>query len=135
MTRVTVLSDGVQHVDAISVDGRVLIDAEVLSSVLGWELKPEGLCRDDVCVPVQNVDALFVGSQLDLAAAATALGRPAVTDPDAGLVAIALPSEQRARALEGLRAPSFTLTDLDAREHSLAEWHGLKKLLVAFASW
>ena len=28
-----------------------------------------------------------------------------------------------------------TLPDLDGRLHQLGEWHGRKKLLVAFASW
>ncbi len=135
MERVTVLSDEVHDVEAVFAGDRVLIEPRLLPSVLGWQLKPEGLCRDDVCVPVRDARTLLVGSRLDLTAAAGALGRPSVTDVDAGLVAIALPSEERTRALHGLRAPSFTLADLDGQPHTLAEWHGRKKLLVAFASW
>jgi hypothetical protein len=66
---------------------------------------------------------------------AGALDREAVVDTDARIAAIALPAEQRARALNDLEAPTFTLADLDGRLHDLEEWRGRKKLLVAFASW
>ncbi|MEY2432370.1 MAG: hypothetical protein QOC92_2095, partial [Acidimicrobiaceae bacterium] len=72
---------------------------------------------------------------LDLAAVADALGRPAVVDRDGRVAAIALPSEERLRGLTEQQAPPFTLPDLDGAAHSLAEWRGQKKLLVAFSTW
>ena len=135
MPNVTIISDDTRTVDASVSAGRILLDSDRLPDALGWELKPEGLCRGDSCVPVRDRAALFVGEQLDLAQVAHALGRPAVIDAEAGLAVVALPSEQRRRALDDLVAPAFTLDDLDGNPHTLDEWRGKKKLLVAFASW
>jgi hypothetical protein len=135
MPEITVISDEVRAVDAATTGDRVLLDPDRLPDALGWTLKPEGLCRGDHCVPVGDAGALTVDGRLDLAAVAGALSRPAVVDAEAGLAAVALPSEERHRALDGLRAPGFSLDDLDGGTHRLEEWRGRKKLLVAFASW
>ena len=105
------------------------------SATLGWQLKPEGLCRDDICVPVRDAGSLRVGDRLDVAAVAGALGRPVVIDAAAAMAAMGLDGELRHQALTGLHAPPFSLPDLDGNVHHLAEWRGSKKLLVAFASW
>src|SRR5687768_3079137 len=133
MTLVTVVAEETRQVDATVAGGRVLIDPERLLDALGWELKPEGLCRDEVCVPVRDAGALHVDGRLDLAAVAAVLGRASVVEAEAGIVALALPAEERRRALDGLDAPPFSLPDLDGVSHSLDEWRGRKKLLVAFA--
>jgi hypothetical protein len=135
MATVTIISDEVRSVDAVTTDGRLLVEPARLPDALGWELKPEGLCRGGVCVPVGDVAALSVEGRLDVAAVADALGCLSVVDTGAGMVAVALPAEQRRQALDGLKAPDFTLPDLDGTAHSLAEWRGRKKLLVAFANW
>lgn len=135
MVDVTVISDETSTVDGDVSDGRILVDPTRLAEALGWELKPEGLCRADVCVPVRDPAALFVDGELDLAAVGAALGRPVVVDAPAGLAAVALDGETRRRALTELVAPSFTLPDLDGNLHAFEEWHDRKKLLVAFASW
>lgn len=131
----TVITDEEREVDAIIDGGRLLVHPHDLPAALGWELKPEGLCRDDVCVPVRDRDSLFVGERLDISAVAAALHRPVVVDGDAGIVAVALPSEERRRALSERHAPAFTLPDLDGVLHSLEEWRGRKKLLFAFSTW
>jgi len=51
------------------------------------------------------------------------------------VIALALSPESRLEALRDLRAPEFTLPDLDGEDHALSEWQGKKKLLVTFASW
>ena len=118
------------------IDGaRVLVSPSSLTTALGWTLKPEGLCRDDVCVPVRDRDALRSDDLLDVAAVASALGRQSVVDPGAGLVAVALGTEQRRAALQMLVAPDFELPDLDGTPHRLSEWRGRKRLLHAFSSW
>jgi hypothetical protein len=132
---ITVITDQEHEVAGVIDGDRVLIDPGALSTALGWELKPEGLCRDDVCVPVRDRAALFAGDQLDLVGVAAALRRPAVVDPEAGVMAVALPSEQRRQALQDRHAPAFTLPDIDGKMHSLDEWSGQKKLLFAWASW
>ena len=135
MVEVTVIGDETRVVDAHVSDGRVLIDAAQLPGALGWDLKPEGLCRDDVCVPVRDPAELFAGERLDLEAVGAALGRAVVVDADARVAAVALDGETRRRALTELVAPSFELADLDGNLHALEGWHDRKKLLVAFASW
>jgi len=135
MTSVTIIGHDVRTVEATVGAGHVLLDPEQLPAALGWELKPEGLCRDDVCVPVRERSSLFVDDRLDVARVAEALRRPVVIDADARLVSIALPTEQRRQAIDALVAPAVELADLDGTRHSLDEWRGKKKLLVAFASW
>jgi hypothetical protein len=132
---VTIISDEVRTVDATVADERLLVSPDHLGAALGWELKPEGLCRDDTCVPVRDTAALFADGQLDLGAVTAALGRPCVVDADAGLAAVALDAEGRRRALRDHHAPSFALPDLAGQTHRRDEWAGQKKLLVAFASW
>jgi hypothetical protein len=135
MAPVTIIGYDVRNLDADVEDDRVLIDAAQLSDALGWELKPEGLCRDDVCVPVRDQSTLFVDDRIDIARVAAALGQPMVVDGDARVVSVALPAEHRRKALDALVAPPFELADLDGTMHRLEEWRGRKKLLVAFASW
>ena len=63
------------------------------------------------------------------------LGRRAVTDADHGVIAVGADPARRHDALDGMRAPSFTLPDLDGVPRSLEEWHGRRRMLFAFASW
>jgi len=137
VTQITIITEEVRAVEATPdpARGTFLIDVDRLPGALGWELKPSGLCQEATCVPVADVGSLRVGEQLDLVAVAGALGRPAVVDMDAGLLAVALPAELRRQALEELRSPGFELPDLDGKPHRLDEWLGRKKLLVTFSSW
>jgi hypothetical protein len=139
MAAVTVIADDVRTVDALIEGGRVLVEPAALTAALGWTLKPEGLCRDEVCVPVRDRDALTVDGRVDLEAAADALHRAVVVDAagdrEGAYVAVALPTEERRRALRELAAPEITLPDLDGTLHSLSMWHGRKRLLQAFSSW
>jgi hypothetical protein len=135
MPQATIISDDARTVDATIADGRLLLAPDRLADALGWELEPQGLCRDEMCVPVRDPAALFRGDDLDLSAVAAALGRPAVVDAAAGMAAVAMDAEGRRQALDALRAPSFVLDDLDGNAHRLEEWRGHKKLLAAFASW
>jgi hypothetical protein len=74
-----------------------------------------------------------VGEQVDLGRVAAALDRPFLAED--GVAAVGEPRQTRRMAVDGLRAPTFSLPDLDGAHHSLEEWRGRKKLLVAFASW
>jgi peroxiredoxin len=137
VTQITIIEDEARPIEA-TVDpsrGTFLIEVDRLPDVLGWTLKDAGLCRQDTCVPIADMGAVKVGERLDLVEVARALGRPTVVDVEAGVVAVAHPAELRRRALDDLRAPPFTLPDLDGVRRSLSEWRGVKKLLVTFSSW
>ncbi len=135
MPELTIIDTDVHRITGTIDGGRLLIDPGSFAATLGWELKPEGLCRGDVCVPVADPGPLVVAGRLDLATVAAALGRPVVIDADAGIAAVGLSTDERRRALDGLEAPDFRLPDLDGTAHGLDEWQGRKKLLVTFASW
>jgi hypothetical protein len=115
--------------------GRVWIAADALARATGWALKPEGLCREAVCVPVRERAALAGPHGVDLAAFAAALGRPLALDVEERAAALGTAAAERASALASLEAPDFSLPDLTGRMHTLSEQRGKKALLIAYASW
>src|SRR2546423_12590228 len=104
------------------------VDEEHPERAVGWERKPEGLCRNDVCVPVPP-------GHLDLAGVAAALGRPLVIDEAAGVAAMGASSSWRGRALASGMAPDFTLPDLSGTEWTLSQVRGSKVVLYVYGSW
>ena len=110
-----------------------LTDETDVEAAIGWTLKPEGLCRGEVCVPVRDREALFVDGRLDVARVAEALDAPCLVED--GIAAVGEPRWIRRQASADLQAPDFSLPDLDGRVHTLDEWQGRKKLLVTFATW
>ena len=117
------------------VDGdRVLLTKDAVTELTGWVLKAEGLCRDEVCVPVRDPE-LRDGNELDARRLAAALGRPAVVDPTVGLVAFGAASASRRGPIEAGLAPDFTLPTLDGGSFTMSSISGRKRLLLAWASW
>jgi len=107
----------------------VTIDTEQPDlAALGWERKAEGLCRDDVCIPVP-------AGALDLAAVANALQRPLVVDAAAGVGALGASSLERGSSLRSGTAPDFELPDLNGKRWRLSQFRGRKVVLYAYASW
>ena len=114
---------------------RVRIAPAVLRETLGWELKPQGLCRGPVCVPVAEPAALGDAAGIDLRALADALGRPLALDLDERVGALGTALTDRAAQLDSLEAPDFALPDLSGELHRLSDHRGKKVLLVVYASW
>jgi hypothetical protein len=136
MPEFTIIEDGAAHQMPANVAGnRVGIQPDALQDALGWQLKPEGLCKDDVCVPVRDRDTLLREGDIDLGTFAAALGCPLAVDTSESAAAIGTPSSALAQQLASLEAPDFTLPDLDGRSHSLSDYRGKKVLLIAYASW
>jgi hypothetical protein len=132
----TVIDDGVPHdVDASIVEGRVVLTHDALASI-GWEVHPEGLCRDGVCIPVPEGAGIETGDGgIDLQALARVLDRPLALDLEESVGYLGVSAGERQRLLRSLVAPDFTLPDLSGRPHRLSDHRGKKILLVAYASW
>lgn len=107
---------------------RYLAAAE-LRLLTGWELKPEGLCRDDICVPFENSDP----DRVDLQAVADHLRRPLLHEETHGLWALG--PESGGHFLENARFPDLVLPDLDGIPFSFSSLLGRKVVMVAWASW
>ena len=121
--------------DALAEDDALWVAVPELERRTGWELKPEGVCRGDVCVPIPagREDELVRDRRLDLAAFARLLGDAVVREGDVWVVGES--ARARAAALQSLEAPDFTLPDLAGRPHALSDYRGHKVLLVSWASW
>lgn len=123
------------EVEGYRADGEIRLAAEDVASATGWHLEGRGLCREEVCVPVEDRERLEHDGYLDLRALAEVLDRPLAVDVREGAACLG-ESEQRVEAmLEDMKAPDFTLPDLEGSEHSLSDYRGRKVLLIAHASW
>lgn len=104
------------------------VSAEDFTAATGWEIKPEGACKGEVCVPLAPT------AGFDLAATAERLRMAVVQDEAAGLWAIG-PEALGDRALVSAEAPELALSDLDGQEFRLSSLRGQKVLLVAWAPY
>jgi AhpC/TSA family protein len=109
-----------------------------LRDATGWELKAQGLCRGERCVPVppgRRDQFLRSGDLVNLAALARQVGQPVVHDDSHALWFFGESGDTRRENLASLRAPDFTLPDMDGKLHSLSDYRGRKVLLLSWASW
>ena len=134
--RLTLIRNGnAESLEMLVAGGRVLLTPEVLRASLGWELRPQGLCQGDVCVPVRDRASLQSDEGVDLAAFAKAVGLPLALDVAELTAALGTSAADQSARLESLEAPDFRLPDLEGKLHSLSDHRGKKVLLIAYASW
>lgn len=102
------------------------IDPAELHAQTGWELKPEGLCKADRCVPTG-------GAPLTPELLSKKLGMALVTDAEHGLTALG--PESGGRALLSAELPDLVLPDRHGRPFALRSLRGTRFVMVAWASW
>ena len=118
-------------------DGEDLwISGADLQAATGWIVKPEGLCRDAVCVPVTGGTArLVAGGAVNVAGFWRHLGHPVAHDSAGDLWVLGSSALDRSAALQSLEAPNFVLPDLAGHPVELASHRGKKVLIATWASW
>ena len=104
-------------------------------------LKPQGVCRDELCFPVpKGRRQAFLSKQssttwFNLSEFARLLRQPVAFDAEQAVWYFgARPAEQNAY-LASLVAPDFTLPDMNGKPHSLKDFRSKKVLLLTWASW
>ena len=103
------------------------LSAADFAAATGWEIKPKGACRAEVCVPLGP-------GGFDLADAASRLGMAVVADEAHGRWAIG-PEALGDRALATAQAPELVLGDLDGNEFRLSSLLGQKVVIVSWAPY
>ena len=109
------------------------VTAEEFEAGTGWQLRPEGACLGDVCVPLIDVPTK-ADAPIDVVAIAGEMGMPLVRDVEHGLWALG-PWPGSGRALASSQAPDLVLPDLDGVEFHLSSLLGSKVLLLAWAPY
>ena len=103
------------------------LTVEQFQAGTGWEIKPEGACQAEVCVPLG-------GGRFDARAVAARLGMAVVDEPAAGLWAIG-PATLGERALTTAVAPELVLSGLDGTPFRLSSLQGSKIVIVCWAPY
>ena len=112
--------------DCVILD-RLDITAEAFEDATGWQIKPEGACRADFCVPLP-------AGGFDLTEAADRLGMAVVAEPSLGLWSVG-PETLGGRALVTADASDFSLPDLDGNTVRITSLRNQKVLVVAWAPY
>ena len=110
---------------------RLDLTPDELERRTGWELKPEGLCKDDRCVPLPAGGA--ADGLVDVTAVAERLGMPLVHDDRHDLWALG--PEAGDRVLASAELPPIVLADVEGQPFDLSSLRGEKVLIAAWASW
>ena len=122
-------------VEVASNFGEFAISVDDFEKQTGWQLKPEGLCRRDACVPVRDAKTLTNHTHIDLVEFARVTNQNIVVDQQRKVVALAEHADARSEAMTTLEAPDFTLPDIHGRQVSFSDYNRRKRLLLAWSSW
>jgi hypothetical protein len=116
---------------------RLLIRPEDLTRINGFELKPEGACFEDLCIPLKDEFLVEQGGRrwLDLTAFADLLEQPWVADREARVWSFAEIPAKRAGMMVDAQAPDLEVTDREGKVVRLSDLRGKKTLLVTWSSW
>lgn len=135
----TVLYDGrTVTLDRISPDPTRVADAlwiqkTDLPRINEFELKPQGACRADVCIPIPKT--MMRGAYFNLTAFARKAGQSVLADPVARVWSFGEIPVVRGSFFESRMAPEVVVPDRMGRLVRLSQFRGKKVLLVTWASW
>jgi len=110
-----------------------------LKRATGFMIKPQGVCRDELCFPIPKArSSAFLSKQrsttwFNLSEFARLLRQPIAHEKEVWYFG-PRPDEQNA-FISSLVAPDFKLPDMNGKSHSLSEFRGKKVLLLTWASW
>ena len=112
-----------------------------LTRATKFVLKPQGVCRDELCFPIPKArKTAFLSVQgkvtwFNLSEFARLTRQPAAYDVENSTWFFGPRPEEQNKFVSSLMAPNFRLPDANGKMRSLAEFRGKKVLLLTWASW
>jgi hypothetical protein len=104
-----------------------------LPDINQFEVKPQGACRADICIPIPK--EMRRGEYFNLTAFAKKIGQPVVAEPEARVWSLGEIQALRGTFLENRMAPDFAVPDRAGRPVHLSRFRGKKVLVMTWASW
>ena len=114
-------------------DGDVWLPLAAVPSAIGWDLRPEGMCAGETCVPLPPGATWSDDTHFNLSAFARHIGLAEASDVERDVVAYVVPDAGAGTG--SVQAPDFTLPDLDGNLHSLSDQRGRKVVLLTWGSY
>jgi hypothetical protein len=108
------------------------VDPAVFALRTAWQLRPEGACKADTCVPLP-AEVTGQDGRLDARILSQRLHMPLVEDEKHGLWSLG--PESGGRTLATARFPDLTLPTGQGQDFDFRSLRGQKVLLLAWASW
>lgn len=120
-------------------EGELWLTADDLTRATRFTVMPQGVCRDEMCFPVDNPGFMRADSGttfFNLTAFAGLIKQPVAREnnPEISAWYFGVRQDQR-QELASLQAPYFNLPDIHGKFHDLYDFGGKKRLLVTWASW
>jgi len=116
-----------------------------LKRATGFVIKPQGICRDELCFPVpRGRRSAFLSTVrrgrrpttwFNLSEFARLLRQPAARETEASVWYFGPRPDEQNGFIGSLVAPDFKLPDMNGKQHSLSDFRGKKVLLLTWASW
>ncbi len=131
-------TDGATVERAYIDQGSLWVPQGELAAINGFELKPQGLCRGPLCIPVpqgagwsRQVDGK---PYFNLSAFSKKIGQAAKADSSESVWSFSLPTKLNGGLASGM-APDFALPTVDGKIVRLSDFRGKKVLILTWASW
>jgi hypothetical protein len=114
-------------------NGTLWVRKNDLPRINGFELKPQGACRADICIPIPP--AMMRGDLFNLTAFASRVGQKFIADASARVWSFGEIPVVQGAYVESRIAPDVEVPDRKGRPVRLSQFRGKKVLLVTWASW
>jgi hypothetical protein len=104
-----------------------------LPRINDFEVKPQGACRNDLCIPISK--DLRRGEWFNLSGFARKTGEAVVSDAPSRVWSFGEIPVMRGGFVNSRIAPDFAVPDRKGRTVHLSDFRGKKVLVVTWASW
>jgi hypothetical protein len=127
-------------IDRALVDDQELwVPKENVEAITGFELKPQGLCAGEVCIPIPTGARWLLerdgATYFNVTRFAEKVDQVFARDPEQEVWSFtAVPSAQTSPLMAG-EAPDFALPDRTGKIVRLSDFRGKKVLILSWASW